>query len=154
MRASRGNLFKYWGVDSNDRSMTHDDLGADPDTDVMMPCDNATEDGLSNGSISNGKPPSITHSTAFSEPFNVAEILRLLAELLRFANWAFGPNGLPTLQVLAFGDFSYNGRSHIHNKLFCRHTRSIRNPENDISQQTEDELILTFRLVIENDTKL
>ncbi|PVH72613.1 hypothetical protein DL98DRAFT_382280, partial [Cadophora sp. DSE1049] len=63
------------------------------------------------------------------------------AELLRFANWAFGPNGLPTLQVLAFGDFYYDGRSHIHNKLFCRHT-------------CEDELILTFRHVIENDTEL
>jgi hypothetical protein len=155
MRASRGNLFEYWAVDSDNGSMTDDDLGADPDPDVMMPCDNASEDGSSNESISSGgKPPSITHSTASSEPFDIAEILRLPAELLRFANWAFGPNGLPTLQVLAFGDFSYDGRSHIHNKLFCRHTWSIRNPENDILQQSEDELVLTFRLVRENDREL
>lgn len=26
------------------------------------------------------------------------------------AQWAFGPDGLPSLEVIAFGDFSYNGR--------------------------------------------
>lgn len=28
-------------------------------------------------------------------------------ELHRFAEWAFGPDGLPELQVFAFGDFSH-----------------------------------------------
>jgi hypothetical protein len=28
------------------------------------------------------------------------------AEFMSFAEWAFGPNGLPALQVLAFGDFT------------------------------------------------
>ncbi|KAE8155390.1 hypothetical protein BDV40DRAFT_283846 [Aspergillus tamarii] len=31
-------------------------------------------------------------------------------EFLAFADWAFGPTGLPTLQVLAFGDFSHGER--------------------------------------------
>lgn len=31
-------------------------------------------------------------------------------ELVNFADWAFGPCGLPALQILAFGDFSFEGR--------------------------------------------
>lgn len=31
-------------------------------------------------------------------------------EFLTFAEWAFGPSGLPNLQVLAFGDFSHEDR--------------------------------------------
>ena len=30
--------------------------------------------------------------------------------LLEFARWAFGPQGLPKLRILAFGDFCYGGR--------------------------------------------
>jgi hypothetical protein len=36
--------------------------------------------------------------------------------LKSFADWAFGPTGLPNLLVIAFGDFSQDGRfsgSHI-----------------------------------------
>ena len=154
-RASRGNLFGNWDLDSNNDSMMDNDLGADPNLDVMIACDSISEDRLSNENISNGgKPSSMTHSTASSESFDIAEILRLPAELLGFANWAFGPNGLPTLQDLAFGDFSYDSRFHIYNKLFCRRTWLVRNPENDISQQSGDELILIFCPVRENDSDL
>ncbi|KAH6667672.1 hypothetical protein B0J14DRAFT_169359 [Halenospora varia] len=158
-RASRRNLFSNWDLDSDDDSIADDvmaTLGADPDPDLMAACDSASEDGSLNERKSNGgKPPSITHSTASSESFDdIAEILRLPGGLLQFANWAFGPDGLPALQVLAFGDFSYDGRFHNHNHLFCRHTWSIRNPENDTLQQSEDELILTFRPIRENDRKL
>ena len=31
-------------------------------------------------------------------------------EFLTFAEWAFGPSGLPNLRVLAFGDFSHENR--------------------------------------------
>jgi hypothetical protein len=40
-------------------------------------------------------------------------------DLEEFANCAFGPDGLPTLKLLAFGDFSYDGRFHASNKLLC-----------------------------------
>ncbi|KAH8744519.1 hypothetical protein F5882DRAFT_313130, partial [Hyaloscypha sp. PMI_1271] len=55
-------------------------------------------------------------------------------ELLKFINWAFGPRGLPTLEVLAFGDFSHVGPFDVHNKLLCRHTRSTRYLGDDTSQ--------------------
>lgn len=31
-------------------------------------------------------------------------------EFVSFSQWAFGPTGLPSLQILAFGDFSHQGR--------------------------------------------
>jgi hypothetical protein len=36
------------------------------------------------------------------------------------ADWAFGPEGLPDLQVLVFGDFSYDGRYQEHQIRLCR----------------------------------
>ena len=40
--------------------------------------------------------------------------------LFDLAQWAFGPGGIPKLQVLAFGDFSYDGRFPKQSILFCR----------------------------------
>ncbi|KAG9229520.1 hypothetical protein BJ875DRAFT_474606 [Amylocarpus encephaloides] len=156
MRRSTEDLFENLDPDFDEDSLTNEELGADPDPDVMATCDSASEDGSHNERTSNGrKPPSITHSTASAEsPDDITEILRLPGGLLQFANWAFGPDGLSSLQVLAFGDFSYNRRFHNHNGLFCRHTWSIRNPENDALQHSEDELIPTFRPIKENNREL
>ena len=41
-------------------------------------------------------------------------------ELFEFARWAFGSNGLPKLRILAFGDFSYDGRHEERTVLLCR----------------------------------
>jgi hypothetical protein len=41
-----------------------------------------------------------------------------MPELLEFADWAFGPEGLPKLDILAYGDFSYRDRQP--NILMCR----------------------------------
>lgn len=40
--------------------------------------------------------------------------------LFDLLNWAFGPGGLPRLQVLAFGDFSHDGHFPQQSILFCR----------------------------------
>ena len=47
-RTLRGNLFKNWDMDSNNDSMADEDLGADPDPDVMTAYDSASEDRSSN----------------------------------------------------------------------------------------------------------
>jgi len=44
-------------------------------------------------------------------------------ELEAFANWAFGPDGFPCLQVLASGDFSYGNRFADTHTLWCRKSR-------------------------------
>jgi len=41
-----------------------------------------------------------------------------MPELLKFADWAFGPEGLPELDILAYGDFSHRDRQP--NILMCR----------------------------------
>lgn len=43
-----------------------------------------------------------------------------------FAEWAFGPTGILSLRVLAFGDFSYDGRFARHNLLLCRKEQPAR----------------------------
>jgi hypothetical protein len=41
-------------------------------------------------------------------------------EVRDFAEWAFGPDGLPGLQLFAYGDFSCQGLFDEYNALFCR----------------------------------
>jgi len=41
-----------------------------------------------------------------------------MPELLEFADWAFGPEGLPELDILAYGDFPHRDRQP--NILMCR----------------------------------
>ncbi|PYI05844.1 hypothetical protein BO78DRAFT_461606 [Aspergillus sclerotiicarbonarius CBS 121057] len=41
-------------------------------------------------------------------------------EIYDFAQWAFSADGLPNLQVLAWGDFSYGGRYSKFNLLLCK----------------------------------
>jgi hypothetical protein len=42
-------------------------------------------------------------------------------EFVNFADWAFGPSGLPALQILAFGDFSFEDR--YQNQQFLVHRK-------------------------------
>lgn len=42
------------------------------------------------------------------------------AEFQKFLEWAFGPTGIPSLRVVAFGDFAYRRTSqYIHNLIVC-----------------------------------
>jgi hypothetical protein len=47
-------------------------------------------------------------------------------DVLSFAEWAFSNDGLPELQVLAWGDFSYEGRYRKSTALFCRSHEGFR----------------------------
>lgn len=47
---------------------------------------------------------------------------RMRNEFCRFAEWVFGPYGISSLQIMAFGDFAYGGRSITNNFLFGRNT--------------------------------
>ncbi|OXV06392.1 hypothetical protein Egran_05840 [Elaphomyces granulatus] len=60
------------------------------------------------------RTPSPDAQTPASDDFMSME------DLVDFAEWAFGPTGFPTLLVLAYGDFSHQGRFRWTNLLFCR----------------------------------
>ena len=66
-------------------------------------------------------------------------------ELEAFANWVFGPNGFPRLQVLASGDFSYGDRFADTQTLWCRETGSSKSKKTwravEQSDIAENELI-------------
>lgn len=39
--------------------------------------------------------------------------------LLWFAEWAFGPEGPPLLEAIAYGDFAHGGQAHMENLILC-----------------------------------
>jgi len=53
-------------------------------------------------------------------------------KLHRFAEWAFGPGGIPSLHVIACGDFSFGGRYTSTNVLLCRRTHSLTQEQQDL----------------------
>jgi len=77
-------------------------------------------------------------------------------ELLEFANWTFGLDGLPKLDILAYGDFSHRGRQP--NILLCRSRDLKQNmggtdttpvPKSPYRQVTKEDVIL-WEVVQEN----
>ncbi|KAI9704018.1 MAG: hypothetical protein M1820_005639 [Bogoriella megaspora] len=58
------------------------------------------------------------------------EFSKCLPSVKDFANWAFNSNGLPDLQVLAYGDFSFGGRQP--NILLCRSSNEVAMPSSDV----------------------
>jgi hypothetical protein len=64
--------------------------------------------------------------------------------LLSVAQWSFGPTGLPDLKVLAYGDFSYNGRYVWQNWLFCRSQYGLELAEQDCNLDLAATLKLNF----------
>jgi hypothetical protein len=75
---------------------------------------------------------------SFSEDKQLPEIS---AAFDRFAQWAFGPSGFRSLQVLVLGDFSYRGRYSWGNVLLCRKSDSTPNLPGGIPDRNYPHLI-------------
>ena len=73
-------------------------------------------------------------------------------DLLGLAHWIFGPWGLPELQILAYGDFSYHGRYEKHNLLLCRSSPASTSSSRNATAGKKTEV--RFRRVTEEDEKL
>ncbi|PVH91917.1 hypothetical protein DM02DRAFT_635787 [Periconia macrospinosa] len=79
-------------------------------------CDPELLTGLIDLIVSN----SATYQSSQSEGSGEYESLELTKSLHDLAQWAFGPKGLPSLEVIVYGDFSYEGR-YVHSNVFlCR----------------------------------
>ncbi|KAF5624740.1 AAA family [Fusarium sp. NRRL 25303] len=52
---------------------------------------------------------------------------RLQPEFRQFLEWAFGPQGIASLDIVAFGDFAHGGRETWYNLLLCRSTNGMGN---------------------------
>jgi hypothetical protein len=91
-------------------------------------------------------PPSPDALTTASDDFMSMD------DLVDFAEWAFGPTGFPTLLVLAYGDFSHQGRFRWTNVLFCRNSHS--NPPGDAIPADVTQRSSSFRIMLQKDEYL
>jgi hypothetical protein len=66
------------------------------------------------------------HGHPLSKGSDWAWLDKVDSALLQFALWAFSEDGLPDLQILAWGDFSHNGRWRACNALLCRDQSLLR----------------------------
>ena len=62
--------------------------------------------------------------TMTSTPHSKDSTGLVTAALVRFAQWAFGENGLPQLELLAYGDFSQQGLWSKHSVVLCRNSHA------------------------------
>jgi hypothetical protein len=75
-------------------------------------------------------------------------------DLLWFALWAFGPEGIPSLKVLAYGDFSYQGRHRSTNAILCRNEWKFPKPTGYIVTGKEENTEISFRPIRDSDTEM
>ncbi|CAG8975997.1 hypothetical protein HYALB_00011552 [Hymenoscyphus albidus] len=79
------------------------------------------------------------------------EIIQLPGAIFDFLNWLFGPDGVRSVRVFAYGDFSHNGRFRAYNHIFCRGDASgYVDPE----PQDKPELELNWRPIRADDHEL
>ncbi|BCS00167.1 uncharacterized protein AKAW2_50508S [Aspergillus luchuensis] len=74
-------------------------------------------------------------------------------DFLLLAQWAFGPTGLPALQILAFGDFSHDGR-YREQQILIRWRRIGEQPYPRVSSDREYSISSSFCLVDSDDYSL
>lgn len=88
----------------------------------------------------------------------VSESYRLQPQLSRLAEWAFGPDGIPSLEVIACGDFAYRGRPSGFKRvdvILCRPAVGseegfrILDRFDDSSSEEREEIIDTYRDFLE-----
>jgi hypothetical protein len=76
-----------------------------------------------------------------SDPFVVTA-----QELHRFADWTFRPDGLPELQVFAFGDFSQGRRGKYNFFILQRRSLKLLNPISSTSYAVQWTLVESCRI--------
>ena len=72
--------------------------------------------------------------------------------LLALAKWAFGPNGLPNLRILTWGDFGFFGRWDAVNPLYCRNADCSDEDSNELSRTAHQQC--PFRQLRKDDVEL
>jgi hypothetical protein len=77
-----------------------------------------------------------SHSESSGASLSEDEPPELTQPLYDLAQWAFGPKGLLFLQVIAFGDFSYEGRYAQSNVFLCRNIGPHQVHGQDMAGQT------------------
>lgn len=167
----RGKMFRYYDVmsdsdkeEDNDDDMAFDeDEALDHDTEAPMVGDSAPIDITGNSLSSKSLNPCANapriHDVEYWADLNamdeLTELTKTARNLLPFAHWAFGADGIPSLQVLAYGDFSFEDRFKWKNHIFCRQTWTVPKLKKDNTVgDDEDNTVLPFRPIRDSDIKM
>jgi len=165
----RGKMFQYYDVMSDDDEEEEeeaDDMASDEDealerdTEASIVGDSAPADITGNSlSPKSSNPTPRIRDAEYWADLNAMDELRELTKTARnflpFAHWAFGDDGIPSLQVLAYGDFSFEDRFKWKNHILCRQTWTVPNLKKDNTVgDDEDNIVLPFRPIRDSDIKM
>lgn len=110
------------------------------------------------GSISESGSRSGTESGSGADSSSDVEGYCLRSELRNFAEWAFGKDGIPSLKVIACGDYAYGGRRSRYKPvdlILCRPKAGseegfrILHKFNDEVREEREDIIDAYRDVLE-----
>jgi hypothetical protein len=159
----RGRMSEYWNVMSDSEDEDEDeDGGSELDNDkslnnteaVNIP-EGSTRADITGNSLLLGIPALSLHigeAEAFADVNAERELRRLPRDFLPFARWAFGPEGISSLKVLAYGDFSLDGQFDWHNHIFCRKEWTV--PRTNSRREGREEVTLPCRPIRDSDTEM
>jgi hypothetical protein len=161
----RGRMFQYYGVmsdseeeDDDDDMITDDDEAMEQDTEAQMIEDSAPA-GIIGNSLSSKSSTSLAvasslYDSEYEADIDAAnELTNLPENLLPFAHWAFG--SIPSLQVLAYGDFSFKDRFRSGNHIICRQALKIPSRKEDNTARDEQkDISLPFRPIRNSDIRM
>jgi hypothetical protein len=162
----RGRMFQYYDVmsdseeDDDDDMATADDEAMEQDTEAQMIEDTAPADITGNNlSFKSSTAPATASRLHDAEDEAdrdaIYELKNLPRNLLRFARWAFGADGIPSLQVLAYGDFSFEDRFGSKNHILCRQAWKVpRRKKDSTARADKEDKVLPFRPIRITDIKM
>jgi hypothetical protein len=84
----------------------------------------------------------------------LVELSKLPSNVIEFSHWAFGAGGIPSLQALAYGDFSFEGRFRSENIILCRQTWTIPKWKSNTLRDDKEGERLHFRPIKDSDIKM
>jgi hypothetical protein len=162
----RGRMFQYYDVMSDSEEEDDDDMEIDDneamehDTEDQMVEDSAPTDITGNSLPFKSSTTSATASNIHDDEYEtdldaLYKLKNLPRNLLPFARWAFGADGIPSLQVLAYGDFSFKDRFRSKNHILCRQAWKVPKRKKDNTVRDDEEAkTLPFRPIRDGDIRM
>jgi hypothetical protein len=140
--------------------------GSDEDDDVEIEDDEDLEDDIEAQTSENRAPtgiiidglssraPASQSSMSDADLEDMQELVNLPGSLLSFAKWAFGADGIPSLQVIAYGDFSFGTRFKLQSHIICRQAFTFSKRKQAEAPGTSETIQLPFRPIRDSDIKM
>jgi hypothetical protein len=143
--------------DEDDDMISEDDEAMEKDKEAQIVDDSAAANTKGNDlPLKSSTTPPRPYDAEYAADIDTLYTLNNLPRnLLLFPQWAFGADGIPSIQVLAYGDFSFKGRFRWENHILCRQAWKVRKRREGITTgDDKDEKVLPFRPIRDSDVKM